>query len=244
MFAALTVLALLTPHAYAGMPSISFTDVARMRTETLSFFLLLFFVSAWVIQRLWNGLRRDFARLPYLSYARALAVVGLWGFLFVLVLTMISGARELMTPGAWVKDGITYKLNAGGAEGRAAAAAVWSDVTADRPHRIEALRAALWAYAQTHDGALPASDRDLAIPASAWETADPSRIRYHYVPGHRAGVGGATPLAYEPPVFGGARWVLWCDGRVTQTSDADLRAALKSAGPTTAPSATQPEAGR
>ena len=33
-----------------------------------------------------------------------------WGSLFVLVLTMISGARELMTPGAWKKDGITYVL--------------------------------------------------------------------------------------------------------------------------------------
>jgi hypothetical protein len=223
------------------MPSISFTDIARLRTETLSFFLLLFFVSAWIIQRLWNGLRRDFARLPYLSYGRAIAVVGLWGFLFVLVLTMISGARELMTPGAWVKDGITYKLNAAGAEGRAAIA-VWNDVTAERPHRIESLRAALWAYAQAHNGALPASDQTPDIPASAWETADPSRVRYHYVPGHRAGIGTA-PLAYEPPAFGDARWVLWCDGRVTQVSDANLRAALRSAAPTTAP-ATNGEASR
>jgi prepilin-type processing-associated H-X9-DG protein len=222
------------------MPSITFTDIAQLRTEALSFFLLLFFVSAWVIQRLWNGLRRDFTRLPHLSYGRALSVVGLWGFLFVLVLTMISGARELMTPGAWVKDGITYKLNAAGPEGRAAAA-VWSDVTAQRPHRIEALRAALWAYAQTHDGQLPASDRAPEIPASAWETADPSRIRYHYIPGHRAGDNGAVPLAYEPPAFGGARWVLWCDGHVTQISDAELRTALEKG--TIAP-ATRPEAGK
>ncbi len=28
--------------------------------------------------------------------------------LCVVVLTMISGARELMTPGAWQKDGFTY----------------------------------------------------------------------------------------------------------------------------------------
>jgi len=26
------------------------------------------------------------------------------------VLTMISGARELMTPGAWEKDGAIYRL--------------------------------------------------------------------------------------------------------------------------------------
>ncbi|MEX2173364.1 MAG: hypothetical protein WD872_03320 [Pirellulaceae bacterium] len=37
-------------------------------------------------------------------------MVALWGLLFVIVLTMISGARELMTPGAWEKQGLTYKL--------------------------------------------------------------------------------------------------------------------------------------
>jgi hypothetical protein len=58
----------------------------------------------------WNGLRRDFAWLPYLSYFKACCVVVLWGLLFVVVLTMISGARELMTPGAWEKNGLTYKL--------------------------------------------------------------------------------------------------------------------------------------
>ena len=41
---------------------------------------------------------------------KALGVVFLWGLLFVLVLTMISGARELMTPGAWEKKGLTYRL--------------------------------------------------------------------------------------------------------------------------------------
>jgi hypothetical protein len=57
-----------------------------------------------------DRIRRDFVRLPVLTFGRALALVTLLGFLFVLVLTMISGARELMTPGAWVKDGLKYKL--------------------------------------------------------------------------------------------------------------------------------------
>ena len=52
----------------------------------------------------------DFTRLPRLSYSKALAMVVLWGLLFVVVLTMISGARELMTPGAWKKNGITYSV--------------------------------------------------------------------------------------------------------------------------------------
>src|SRR5262245_5092330 len=83
------------PRAHAGMPSWTLTDVARMRVESISFFLAGFLVSSLLIKFLWNGLRRDFPVLPRLSYPRALGLVGLWGLLFVLVLTMISGAREL-----------------------------------------------------------------------------------------------------------------------------------------------------
>ena len=96
--------------ARAGMPSIVLTDLARMRLQTISFFLLGILASGWVVQRIWNALGRDFPRLPRLGYGKALGLVALWGLLFVLVLTMISGARELMTPGAWEKDGLTYKL--------------------------------------------------------------------------------------------------------------------------------------
>jgi hypothetical protein len=67
-------------------------------------------VAALVVQLAWNFARRDFDRLPRLSYPRALSVVVLWGLLFIVVLTMISGARELMTPGAWQKKGWTYEL--------------------------------------------------------------------------------------------------------------------------------------
>src|SRR5437763_9410740 len=96
--------------ALAGMPSISFSDVARLRLQTISFFLMGLLLSAAVIMAIWNGLRRDFAWLPRLSYAKACGLVVLWGLLFVIVLTMISGARELMTPGAWEKNGLTHKL--------------------------------------------------------------------------------------------------------------------------------------
>ena len=66
------------------------------------------------IQRVWNASRADFPRLPRLSFGKAVGVVFLWGLLFLLVLTMISGARELLTPGAWRKEGFTYKLDADG----------------------------------------------------------------------------------------------------------------------------------
>lgn len=87
---------------------------------------------------LWNYVARDFAGWPRLTYGKVLAGVVLWGLLFVLVLTMISGARELMTPGAWKKQGFTYKL------------AEAPDQTSDpspasvRRQHLEQLRQALW----------------------------------------------------------------------------------------------------
>lgn len=96
--------------AHAGMPSFTLTDIAKARLDTISFFLVLLLVCAGVVQLLWNYLAKDFPKMPRMSYGRALAAITLWGLVFVLVLSMISGARELMTPGAWEKQGATYKL--------------------------------------------------------------------------------------------------------------------------------------
>ena len=113
-------LALLPTAAVAGMPSALPEDVklvlrlnqtAHERVQTISFFLLGLAAAALAVQFLWNYLKGDFQKLPRLSYPRALSVVVLWGLLFVIVLTMISGARELMTPGAWRKNGLTYTVD-------------------------------------------------------------------------------------------------------------------------------------
>jgi hypothetical protein len=87
----------------AGMRTMVLTDLARFRVQTISFFIAVFLVSALVVKLLWNFLRRDFQKLPRLTFSKALGVVTLWGLLFIIVLAMISGARELMTPGAWEK---------------------------------------------------------------------------------------------------------------------------------------------
>src|SRR5271170_7855407 len=97
-------------HVFAGMPSFHLTDVAKLRLENISFFLAGFLLSAFFIKLLWNYLAADWTFLPRLSFGKALGLAALWGLLFVLVLTMISGARELMTPGAWEKKGATYQL--------------------------------------------------------------------------------------------------------------------------------------
>lgn len=106
-----------------GMPSILLEDIdtmlrlsgtAEQRLQAISFFLIAMIFSVVVIRLLWNVVASDSGWLPKLTWMKALAVVVLWGSLFVLVLTMISGARELMTPGAWKKDGITYSLEQDG----------------------------------------------------------------------------------------------------------------------------------
>ncbi|MEM7247576.1 MAG: hypothetical protein AAF533_19725 [Acidobacteriota bacterium] len=108
----LIVVGLLLPTpAQAGMPVWLLSEMATVRLEVISFFLVTFLLASKGVQLLWNSLRKDFTSLPLLSYRRALAFVLLWGLAFNLILTMISGARELMTPGAWVKDGVTYKLS-------------------------------------------------------------------------------------------------------------------------------------
>jgi uncharacterized membrane protein len=98
------------PAMIAGMPSFTLTDVASMRLQAISFFLVVFLLCAWAVKAMWNSLAKDFVKLPRMIYPRALAVTFLWGMLFLIVLSMISGARELMTPGAWQKQGATYKL--------------------------------------------------------------------------------------------------------------------------------------
>lgn len=97
--------------AYAGMPSITLTDMAKFHLDSISFFLMLIFLATWGVKLLWNYLRRDFEKMPYLTYKMALVLVFSISLLFNLLLLMIAGARELMTPDAWVKQGVIYKVN-------------------------------------------------------------------------------------------------------------------------------------
>jgi len=128
---------------------------------------------------------------------------------------MISGARELLTPGAWERDGSVYKL-----AGR--------ETVASEPERRAALmtlKKTLWDYAAAHGGAFPPAANGGDIPASAWETPDISRIHYLYVPDRRAD-GSDRPVAYEPAVFRLPRLVLCADGQIRGMNEAELRAAL------------------
>jgi hypothetical protein len=200
--------------AQAGMPGLDLTDAARLRIETISFFLLVFLVSSWLIQVIWNKLRGDFSFLPRLSLGKAVGLVTLWGLLFVLVLTMISGARELMTPGAWDKVGLTYRLKQEPARDAVSAA----PLSATRQEKLSRLSIALWSYASTHHGRFPANANE--IPKNLWEVPDSSTMHYVYIPGQSIGKEG-TPLVYEPEIFGPERLLLVTNGDIRRVEPRD-----------------------
>jgi hypothetical protein len=212
--------------AWAGMSSVDLSDWAAFRLEAISFFLLVLAGSAAVVRWLWNSLAADFPRLPRLTYRRALAAVVLWGVLLAVVLTMIAGARELLTPGAWQKQGVLYKL-AGPAEPKPA---IGEDKapSAQRRQHLASLQKALWAYAATHDGKFP-SPSDPAVEASLWEMPGGGGMHYLYVSGKKA-VNPADPpeaLACEPEIYGPSRLLLTTGGQIVPITSSELRRKLR-----------------
>lgn len=200
--------------ARAGMPSIHLTDIAQMRIEVISFFLVALLASARVLQVLWNWLSGDFKSLPQLTYRMALVLSVAWGAAFMLVLVMISGARELMTPGAWKKQGLTYTLDGPWKAGREA-----------RILKLEGLKSALWEHAEKHGGKLPASEADGSIAAARWTLFD-SEARYIYIPGATARGDRARIVAVEPAGPPPPRLALFADGRVGEVTDEQVTAGL------------------
>lgn len=205
--------------ALAGMTMPGFTDIAQARFQVLSFFLILYLALALIYHRIWNGLAKDFPRLPPIRYRGALGVLAVCGLFIYVVLTMISGARELMTPGAWARSGVFYSIRDPEKESKP-----WLD--AARRGSLERLRPALWQYAAQHGGAFPSSREDRDFPARNWESIDPSGLPLAYMPGLKPD-SGQNVLAYEPADFGANRFVLLSSGEIVELSAQELTLRLK-----------------
>lgn len=203
---------LATLPARAGMTVVTLTDLAQLRLESLSFFLVAFLLIALAVKGLWNHLAKALPGMPRLVYTRALALVFLSGLLFYVVLTMISGARELLTPGAWEKQGVGYRLR-GGEE----------DAVPGKEARREAMRAlrdSIWAYAEANDGAAPGSPFAPGVHTELWRF--PAGGFHAVVPGVRPGA-GRDVLAYEPASAGPRRIVLLADGSIEDMPESTLK---------------------
>lgn len=214
----LVAIVLLQRPAWAGMPTVTLSDIASMRVEAISFFLVCFLITAKIIQRIWNGLRTDFPNLPILTYRNALGAVTVWAFLFLLVLSMISDARELMTPGAWTKTGLTYRLDEKPPE------VLKAEQDSRRRAKLERLHGALWTFAQEHGGILPDKDERSSIPHGFWRLADEAFLEYVYIPGLKADSGNDV-VAFEPGVYD-EREVLLSSGVILRMTQEQLDRAL------------------
>jgi hypothetical protein len=230
--ASLFAIALATPALHAGMPSPlpepeetqQLGDSAMLRIETISFFVVGLLVCAVAVRFLWNLLQRDFPKLPRLTLAKALAGVLLWGLLFIIVLTMISGARELMTPGAWKKQGFTYRL-----ADQPENVQTPSSLTARR-EALERLRSALWKFAEENQGRLPSKEELAVFPATTLEVPESGGMKFIYVAGlARANQQGL--LAYEPELDVKERLALRPNGDIVLLSSVDIRSAIAQRGP-------------
>ena len=205
---------------WGGMPSFTLSDAASMRLEVISFFGLAFLACSAVIRWIWNSLRTDFPRLPVLSFRRALGLTFVWGCLFLLVLTMISGARELMTPGAWRKDGLTYKLATPDVQPAAdssagEAASLWRK----RRASLKRLHQELTRFAREHSGKYPSAVEFARSWEDRFPLPDHPGWNYRYAPPGNAAVPEHV-LLEEPPVFADARLGLLHSGRIVVLEDA------------------------
>lgn len=197
--------------ALAGMPTIDLTDVAKFRVDAISFFVLLGLLSALGVKLIWNAFQKDFPSLPRLTYGKALGLTTLWGLLFLIVLTMISGARELMTPGAWVKQGYTYKLDTATSPPSPETEA--AQLRQQRETRINNLARALLAHAASHSGKYP--EKADEISEEFWHTDDTSNARYEYTP-NLTTADKEKVLVYEPAIYGDKRFILQADGQIIE----------------------------
>ena len=196
----------------AGMTVYDLNDVVRLRLEDISFFTVLLLVCAVGIRFLWNMLARDLPRLPRLGFTRALALTVLLSLAMLLVLSMISGARELLTPGAWRRQGSAYRLNDPGSEPM-------------RRQSLESLRSALQVYASTHQGQLPPHEFVSDIAEKIWQAPDNVGTRYIYVSGRQLG-SDTNVVACEPLTFGSHRFVLLANGEILKLPSDEVRSRL------------------
>ncbi len=201
------------------MPAATLTEWGMMRLGAISFFIVVILVSAGMVRWLWNVLAAGSPRLPRLTYSSAFAAVILWGLLFVVVLTMIAGSRELLTPGAWRRDGAMYALDS-----PSQAKSADPQKTLLRKEHLERLKEALWQYAARHGGKFPVAD-DPAVPGPHWEIPGGAGMQYLYLAG-RSARDAPRLLACEPALYGDERMALYTDGDIQIVLSAELRKQL------------------
>jgi hypothetical protein len=213
VWVAAALITLFAASAQAGMTVYGLNDFYETRLQDISMFLVVLLLCSAGVMGLWNVLARDFKSLPRLKYRHAAALSVIFGLAMLLILTMISGIREVLTPEAWRKQGTAYKLNSPAME-------------EERRLSLARLRDALHQYAQTHDGRFPPHDFVPEITDKLWETVDYRRSRFEYQHGLTLADTNRV-LAWEPERFGEKRFVLFVGGEIKSLTKEELASQLK-----------------
>lgn len=197
-------------EAQAGMPGVQLSDLAEIRLDAISFFLMVLLVSSLAVKLIWNSLLGDFPKLPRLSYLRAVSLVVLWGMFSVIVLTMISGARELMTPGAWQRDGFTHRLSEPASQQVAHDFIAASDDA--RRRKLSELWRELMRTAAENEGRFPSKRDSVAIDHEYWRAIGGAKLRFVYLEGRS--IESDDLLVYEPECYADGQLGLMTSGEI------------------------------
>jgi len=155
----------------------------------------------------WNYLSKDFTWMPKIGFGRSLALLVVSGLFLYVILTMISGARELMTPGAWKKTGVAYKLTSADRE---VSLKIRRDALANLGHRLQA-------HAAENGGEIPERRFDPALPVQSWIAGDGAGLPFEYIGGQvldGSSEANESIVAYEPQSDDNERLALFGDGRI------------------------------
>lgn len=108
---AVAVTLFITLPAHAGMTVYGLRDIYRLRLEEISFSIVLLLLCSGLFQLLWNYAIKGLNFLPRLKFFQSVCLSICLERLTLLILTMISGIREVLVPGAWRRQGTSYRLN-------------------------------------------------------------------------------------------------------------------------------------
>jgi hypothetical protein len=188
-------------------------DVARLRLEQISFFVVLLLVCTVLFRFLWNHGFQGLGGLPRIGFRQSFCLAMVLGLGMLVILTMISGIREVLTPGAWLRQGSHYRL---------------TDPSQEpvQKRNLQFLRTALIEYARTHDGRFPPHDFGEEINQKLWEAPDEKGTHYLYFGGLTTGA-TETLLVVEPPEFGDPRFVLTANGEMKMLSNEEISRRLQ-----------------
>ncbi len=201
----------------AGMPSISLNTSVSERLQAISFFLVLMLLSTLLVKFALNSFATAFGFAKF-NYRQSLGVSLLWGLASVVVLVMISGARELMTPGAWERKGLTHQLADRGENDDKEPAP--PDLEELRRQKMIVIQGQVLKYALAHEGRFPQSIHDLSEGEALFELPPPLVGEYVLMLGQRYGE-RPQPVVIEPYIDR-EQWVMMSDGALLRMSPVAL----------------------